>query len=286
MKKLLPIAILFGGMVSIQFGASLAKHLFPIIGPAGTTFLRQTFAAVILWTAFRPWKRGLKKRDLKMIGIYGLTLGFMNLTFYYSIERIPLGIAVAIEFVGPLGVALWGSRKPLDFLWAFLAVLGILLMSPVFGFSQPLDLVGAALAFAAGVFWGLYIISGKKAGGNIHGGTATAVGMAVAALVTSPFGVSDGTKAIAQPQVFAWALAVALFSGALPYTLEMAALKKLPSHTFSILMSLEPAIATLSGFLFLDEKISTVQGVAIMCVIVASLGSALATKQKSQPDMV
>ncbi len=266
-------------MVSIQTGASFAKHLFPKIGPLGATSLRLAFASLILLVLWRPWRRKWKRHELLMIGFYGASLGWMNLLFYLSLERVPLGIAVALEFTGPLVVAVVASRRGLDFLWSILAACGILLILPLQATAtQNISLSGVGFALGAGVCWALYIVFGKRIGTDVHSGQATAAGMLVAALVVLPFGIVQQGAQLFRPELLPWGLGVALLSSALPYSLEMVALKKLPHKTFSILMSLEPVLAALSGFIFLHESLSFTQCLAILLIISASAGTCLADR--------
>lgn len=274
------IALLILAMVSIQTGASFAKGLFPLAGAAGTTAIRLFFATVILWAVWRPWKMSFKKSDLKNLFVYGASLGLMNLTFYFALERIPLGLAVTLEFVGPLTLSTLSSRRKIDFLWVILAAVGIYLVMPQTQIGAATDTLGIVFALIAGMFWAFYIHFGAKAGKDLHGGTATAIGMSFAALVALPFGlVIDGGKLL-NPSLLPMGLLVAVLSSALPYSLEMISLKKMPTKTFGILMSLEPAIASLVGLIVLGETLSSVQWIAILCVIVASLGSSLSVSEQ------
>lgn len=274
---LLPIAALIAAMVSIQTGAAFAKHLFPVIGPEGTTALRVGFAAVILLAILRPWQRSLTLRDTGAVALYGAALGLMNCLFYLSLRTVPLGIAVAIEFTGPLAVALWGSRHPSDFLWIGLALLGLVLLLPL-SEASSVDPVGAALALAAGVAWALYIVFGPAAG-RAGGSSAVALGMTVAALLVVPVGIVQAGADLLMPSTLAAGLAVALLSSALPYSLEMFALTRMPRPVFGVLMSLEPAIAALAALPLLGERLSPVQGFAILCISAASIGMAIGTRR-------
>ncbi len=274
----LPILCILISMIVIQGGASLAKTLFPLVGPAGTTSLRLTFSAVILLLVFRPWRSPLTRKQLFTLALYGVFLGGMNYLFYLSIERIPLGIAVALEFTGPLAVALFSSKRALDFIWVFLAVLGIICLMPFTQLSEPLDGWGIFLALAAGACWAGYILFGQKAGSDIPGGTAVSVGMVFAALAFVPIGVTQTGARLFSWDVIPLGIAVAILSSALPYSLEMVALKGLSRSTFSILMSLEPMFATLSGYIFLSENLTPLQLVAVGLVISASLGSSLTSR--------
>jgi inner membrane transporter RhtA len=204
----------------------------------------------------------------------------MNLTFYFALERIPLGLAVTLEFIGPLSLAILSSRRKIDFFWALLAAVGIYMVMPVNDLSHPLDPMGIMFALIAGLFWAFYIYFGQKAGKNFHGGMATTIGMTFAALVAIPFGLLiDGSKLL-NPALLPMGLVVAVFSSALPYSLEMFSLKKIPTKTFGILMSLEPAVASLAGLFFLGEQLNVIQWLAIICVMTASLGSTLTISEQ------
>ena len=277
----LSLSLLFFAMLSIQFGASLAKQLFPLAGAAGVTAIRVFFAAVILMILWRPWRFRIAKKDLIVIAGYGASLGFMNLFFYLALERIPLGIAVALEFTGPLAIALWLSRRALDLVWAVLAALGIWFILPHAGPEQALDIGGILLALAAGVFWALYILLGQKAGKDLHGGHVAAIGMSFAALVTLPFGFIFNGREILNPELLPMGILVAVLSSALPYSLEMQALKHIPAKTFGVLMSVEPAIAAMMGLIFLREQLTVLQWIAIFCVIAASAGSTLTARRSA-----
>lgn len=268
------IGLILIAMLSIQFGASVAKGLFPVAGPAGTTALRVFISALILVLVMRPWKEKFSAKRMKSLAAYGVSLGAMNLLFYFALERIPLGIAVALEFTGPLAVALFASKRALDLCWAVLAGLGIYLVLPTSEVSQALDLTGVALALAAGAFWGLYIIFGKRVG-NAEGSSSAnaAVGMCFAALVTFPVGLFTNFDQVINPSLWPMGIAIAILSSALPYSLEMKAMRDMPAKTFGILMSLEPVIATVIGILFLQETLAPVQWMAIVCIVIASAGS-------------
>lgn len=277
---LLAILSVLLAMVTIQSGASVAKQLFPVIGPAGTTALRVGFSAMMLWLVFRPWRHLPKGRNWRAIVVYGVCLGGMNLLFYLAIARIPLGIGVALEFTGPLAVALFSSRRRLDLLWVALALGGILLLLPDMRGVDALDPVGVMLALGAGACWAGYILFGQRAGNLASGGITVALGMTVAACFLVPIGAVSAGSALLSWEVIPLAIAVAALSSALPYSLEMVALKNLPAQSFSVLMSLEPAIAALAGFLILSELLSFSQWLAILLVIGASLGSTLSGQRK------
>jgi inner membrane transporter RhtA len=269
-------------MCSIQYGASLAKGLFPALGPVGATTLRLVLAASLLGVAYRPWRGGLPPGQRAAVAGYGVALGFMNLCYYLALDRVPMGVVVALEFTGPLAIAIWASRRPLDFLWVLMAVAGLLLLLPWQGAATALDPVGLGLALLSGFFWALYIVFGTRAGAA-HGGRGVALGMVVAALVVLPFGAGSATTAMLDWRILGLGLAVALLSSALPYVLEMRAMQALPTRTFGIFMSLEPAIAAVAGFLFLGEQLSALQLAAIGCVMAASLGSAASSQHEPHP---
>lgn len=283
-STLLPVSVLLVAMASIQSGASLAKSLFPVIGPQGTTTLRLVFAAIILTLVLRPWRARLSKESLKPLILYGLALGGMNLMFYMSLRTIPLGIAVALEFTGPLAVALFASRRAIDFVWIGLAALGLWLLLPLGKTEGHLDLTGMAYALGAGVCWALYILYGAKAGSD-HGMQGASLGVLVAAIFTAPIGIAHAGVDLLRPELLPIALGVALLSTAIPYSLEMVALTRLPTQTFGTLMSIEPAFGALSGLIFLGEHLSLLQWLAIFCIILASVGCTVTapSRQPSQP---
>lgn len=264
-----PPALVLIGIVSVQLGSALAKRLFAAVGSLGAVALRLGFAAAILLAFWRPPVR-LDRRAWSAVLVYGVVLGSMNLCFYLALARIPLGIAVTIEFLGPLAVALAGSRRALDALWAVLAAAGVALLMEGRG---SLDLLGALFALAAGVFWGLYILASAALGRHTSEGHGLALGMAVAALVAAPFGVAHGGAALLQPWVLAAGLGVALLSSVIPYSAELEALRKMPPRVFAVLMSLEPAMAALVGLLVLHESLRATQWLAVLCVVVASAGA-------------
>lgn len=276
-------SLLLLSLVSIQFGATMAKGLFPLLTAEGTAALRSTLAALILCAIFRPWKHRLSVRQWKAIAVYGVALAAMNQLFYLALHRIPLGITVALEFLGPLTVALLGSRKKTDLIWAFLATAGIALITLPTGISEPLDFTGVLFALAAGTGWGFYILFGKGAGSSVKGGTAASLGMVFAALASFPWAMKGIPVLTSHTHLLLPLLAVSIFSSALPYTVEMFVLKKMPAHVFGILMSLEPAIAALLGILFLGESLTASQWIGIASVAGASAGcSAFSTVVKPE----
>ncbi|CAM4139895.1 EamA family transporter [Pseudoalteromonas ostreae] len=268
-------------MMTIQSGASIAKQLFPIIGPEGTTALRLGFSAAILCLVFKPWRAFPPLGQRMPIIVYGLCLGGMNILFYYAIERIPLGIAVALEFTGPLAVALLSSRRKRDLFWVACAISGIVMLLPDMKGEESLDLLGVILALGAGACWAGYILFGKKTGNQSSGGMTVALGMSVAALILVPYGAISQGGALLSWEVIPLGLLIAIMSSALPYTLEMIALRNMPAQGFSIMMSLEPAIAALAGFIILAELLTIWQWLAIILVITASVGSSMSTRKDS-----
>ena len=275
-----PTVLVLGGIFSAQLGSALAKHLFGAVGSFGAVALRLFFASAVLLLFWRPSLRLDRTTWLVVIG-YGVVLGSMNLCFYQSLARIPLGIAVTTEFLGPLAVALAGSRRWLDALWAVLAGSGVILLTEGGG---ELDLVGVLFALAAGTFWGLYILMGAALGRHTTEGDGLAIGMAIAALMTVPFGVAESGTAVLRPWVLLLGLGVALLSSVLPYSLDLEALRKIPPRVFGILMSLEPAVAAGIGLVVLGESLGWSQWLAVLCVVVASVGATRgAQSEKAAP---
>lgn len=277
LPAVLPIPAIVGAIVSVQGGAALAKGLFPALGAMGTVGLRVGISAVILLAAFRPRLRQASAAQWRAVIPYGVVLGVMNMVFYVALSRIPLGLAVTVEFIGPLGVAVFGSRRLMDIAWVVLAGAGIALIAPWAGGGA--DALGVMLALAAGGCWAAYILLGGRLSRMIPGGAAVATGMAIATLVAVPVAAATGGFARLTPRLFLAGVGVALLSSAIPYTLEMIALKELPARTFGILMSLEPAVAALAGLVFLHEVLSPRQWLAVALVIAASTGSTLTSRR-------
>jgi len=268
----LPVGAAIAAMFLIQTGASFAKGLFPLIGAAGTTTLRLAFASLMMLAIWRPWRVRIGARERPFILAYGLVLGAMNLTFYSALSRIPLGVAVALEFTGPLGLALVSSRRRLDFAWVGMASVGVYLLLPLNASHQALDRFGVLLALLAGLFWALYIVFGQRAGAG-GSGPALGYGSVIAALVAAPYGIAHAGAALLSPAVVPTAILVALLSSALPYSMEMMAMTRLPARTFGILMSVEPGIGALAGLLLLHERLSIQQALAIAMIVIASAGT-------------
>lgn len=281
----LPVVVILIAMLSIQSGASLAKSLFPLVGAPGVTALRIALGTAILVVIFKPWRLRFKKEQRLPLLFYGLALGAMNYMFYLSIQTIPLGIAVALEFTGPLAVALFSSRRPVDFIWVILAVLGLWFLLPLGQSVSEIDLTGAALALGAGTCWAIYIVTGQRAGEE-HGPATVAIGSLIAAIIFVPVGMAQATESIWQWSVMPIGLAVAILSTALPYSLEMIALTRLPTRIFGTLMSMEPALAALSGMVFLGETLTFAQTLALCSIIAASMGSTLTMRPEPKVEKI
>jgi inner membrane transporter RhtA len=272
LRAAVPYACLLGAMVSLCAGTSFAKSLFPLVGAQGTSAYRVGFSAIVLCLIWRPWRTPMARKDLLAVVTYGAVMGAMNLCFYMALRTIPLGLAIAIEFTGPLSLAMIHARKPVHFLWIALAVAGLALLLPLGDASLNLDPVGVAYAAAAAVFWALYIVAGQRTG-HLHGGRSVALGMATAAVVVAPFGLATAGAALLNPTALGLGLVVALVSSALPYSLEMVALRGISKRSFGVMLSLEPAVGALAGLLLLGEQLVARQGLAIAFVIAASVGT-------------
>ncbi|MBD8259697.1 MULTISPECIES: threonine/homoserine exporter RhtA [Pantoea] len=282
----MPIAVLLIAMLSLQGGASLAKSLFPAVGATGITALRLGFGTLILCIIFKPWRLRFSREQRLPLLMYGLALGTMNFTFYLAIRTVPLGVAVGLEFTGPLALALFGSRRPLDFVWVLLAVIGLWFLLPFGTGMTAIDPLGAALAVSAGACWAIYILAGQRAGAE-HGPATVAIGSLIASVIFVPLGLTFAESGIWTWAVMPIALLVALLSSAIPYSLEMIALTRLPARIFGTLMSLEPAMAAFSGMLFLGETLTGLQWLALLAIIIASAGSTLTMRpKKSQLNSV
>jgi inner membrane transporter RhtA len=271
--------LVVGGIASVQIGAAFATKLFDHLGPAGTVLLRVAFAALVLLAIWRPSLRGWSVGDLRLVALFGLTLAFMNLCFYEALNHIHLGIAVTLEFVGPLAVALAGMRSRLDLLWALLAGAGVALLGGVSG----ANLTGVFFALLAGALWGAYILLNARVGRTFSGGGALAVAMTIGVIPLIPFGIADAGSELLKPNLLAVAFGVAMLSSVVPYSLELEALRRLRPSVFGVLMSLEPAMAALAGFLIIGQDLSALDVVAIALVVVASAG---ATREARAPAPV
>lgn len=269
-----PTALVLLGIVSVQVGAAFAKQLFTVAGAAGTVTLRLVMAALILVAIWRPSLR-LDRRTLLTVVVYGAVLAVMNLCFYAALARIPLGAAVTIEFLGPLAVAVAGSRRWIDAVWVLLAGAGVVLLTGVQG---GLLWTGVLFALAAGACWAAYILVTAKLGSQTTDGKGLALAMVVGAVIALPFGVGSAGTAMLDPLVLAAGFAVALMSSVVPYSLELEALRRMPPRVFGILMSMEPAVAAVAGLLLLGEHLAPAQWVAVCCVVIASIGATRSAK--------
>lgn len=278
---LLPVSLIIIAMISIQCGAALAKLLFPLIGAEGATSLRLGIGTLILAAIFKPWRAPIRAGSLLPLLIYGLVLGGMNFLFYQSIKTLSLGIAVALEFAGPLSVAILSSRRIVDFLWIILAMAGLFFLLPLSNNSSQIDLTGAIYALSAGVCWALYIVYGKKAGIS-HGRSTVAIGSFIAAVFFCPIGIVQNGPALFELSILPMAIGVGILSTALPYSLEMMALTRIPSLTFGTLVSLEPALGAISGMIILHEHLTLEQWLAILAIMIASVGATLTIRPETR----
>jgi inner membrane transporter RhtA len=270
-SRLGAVGLVLGGVVSVQIGAAVAFTLFDDLGPSGAVLLRVGLAALILAAVWRPAIRGLTAMQLRDVAMFGAVLAAMNLSFYESLDRIPLGIAVTLEFVGPLGVAVIGSRRRIDLLWVALAAAGIVLLAPASG--GDIDTLGVLLALLAGTFWAGYIVMAARIGRSFDGQGGLALAMVVGTVLLIPVGFGGAIDAFGELELLAAGLGAALLSSAIPYSLELEALRTLPESTFGVLMSLEPAVAAMVGFVGLDQDLAATDIVAIALVVVASAGA-------------
>jgi inner membrane transporter RhtA len=272
LRSLPPVVLVFLSISSTQIGAALAKDVFPVLGAKATVFLRVASAAILLVLVARPRWDGEWRRHLRVVALFGTILAVMNFLFYMSLSRVPLAIAVTVEFTGPLGVAVAGSRRPRDLVWVVLAAIGIVLLSPIQ--THDIDPIGVAFALGAGVCWASYIIVGARMGRALEGGSALAVAMTISAALLVPFGVTGVERGIHAPLAVATGCLVGLLSSALPYSFEVEALRRLPTRVFGVWMSLEPAVAALAGFLMLGEHLGAPAVVALVLITIASAGAA------------
>ena len=265
--------LVVGAIASVQFGSAIAATLFAQVGPAGSVLLRLVSATIVLMAVWRPRIRGRSRRELGLAALFGLVLAAMNLSFYAAIHRIPLGVAVSIEFVGPLGVAVAGSRRRLDFLWVGLAAAGILALTN--GNGHGVDALGVILALTAAAMWATYILVNARVGQAFPGGTGLALAMCVAAVLVLPAGIAAGGSHLLDPRSLELGAAVGMLSSAIPYTFEMEALRRIAVPVFGVLMSIEPAMAALAGFIVLGQGLGIRALLGIALVVAASVGASL-----------
>jgi inner membrane transporter RhtA len=266
------VGLVLAAACSVQGGAAVAKSLFPQLGPPGVVFLRLAFGSAALWAIARPQLRKRPRADLRLLGALGVVLVSMNITFYEALDRVPLGIAVTVEFLGPLAVAVLGSRRAVDLVWVALAGGGVALLAQ--GRGESVHAVGIVLAATAGFFWALYILLSVRVGQRFAGAGGLAPAMALGALLMAPWGIYSAGHHLRDAQVVGAAVGVGLLSSALPWSLELEALRRLPAHVFSVVLSLAPAVAALAGLLFLHEHLRPRAWVAIALVVGASAGAA------------
>ncbi len=280
---ILPVGALCIAMISVQYGATFAKRLFPVVGAEGTTALRLGLSAVFLLPFLRPRSLRISRRNLPALLGYGFSLGSMNLLFYSALHTIPLGIAVALEFTGPLALAVALSRRWVDLLWAALAAAGVVFLLPFGASRHSLDRTGLLYALGAGACWASYSVFGQKAGGD-HGSSTAALGVLIAAVVVVPVGVARAGATLLSPSILLPAVLVALLSSALPYPMEIIALTRLPTRAYGTLTSAEPALGALMGALFLHEHLTPVQIAAVSAIMAASLGTAATLRPTVVPN--
>jgi inner membrane transporter RhtA len=282
-REVLPAPVLVvGAVASVQSGAAIATRLFPMVGPAGAVFLRLALSAVLVAALARPRIRSIPRRHLALGAFFGLVLAAMNLSFYLALDRVPLGVGVTVEFLGPLAVAIAGSRRALDLLWVGLAVVGVVLIAGVGG---RLDIVGILLAALAGGFWAGYILLSQRVGRVLPGMTGLAIALTVGAVAVAPAGILAGGTALVRPNVLGRGAAIAVLSSAVPYSLELAALRRLKASVFSVLMSLEPAMGAISGLVFLGQHLRWQEWLAVACVMTASIGATTHAPNPTGPDV-
>jgi len=278
-----PEVLVLGGIGSVQFGSAFANKLFDQAGPAGVVLLRVGLAAIILLAFVRPSMRGRSRADLLAALAFGVVLGCMNWAFYEAIDRLPIGVAVTIEFTGPLAVAVAGSRRALDLVWVGLAGGGVVLLA-LRGGHHGVHAAGVALALVAAACWAAYILLSQRVGAAFDRLDGLAIAMVVSTVVVTPAGVAQGGSALLRPAILAAGLAVALMSSLIPYSLEIIALRTLSASAFGLLMSLEPAVAALAGVIVLGQQLTAVVGVAVVMVVAASAGTTLTARRLPRPQ--
>ncbi|WP_091350790.1 EamA family transporter [Gilliamella bombicola] len=285
LKRSWPVLLIFISMISVQGSASIAKHLFPVLGPEAMTAWRLFFSAIMLIFIFKPWRKSMTKQALKYIFLYGISIGCMNLAFYNAIARVPLGVAVAIELTGPIMVAMCSSRKLLDFIWLIVAIVGLSMLLPLYQVSDNLDPIGLLFALLAGSGWACYILFGRKAS-TLYGASSVAVGSVIATCFLFPISILQSGSTMFSLELLPLVFVVSLLASAIPYGLDMIALPRLPAQTFSTLMSLSPVFAALSGLVVLHEQLTTNQWLAIIFIIISSIGTVLTMSRSVKIKLV
>lgn len=279
---LVPILAIVGGMAAFQVGAALAKGLFPAVGPTGAAALRLMFGSLMLIILVRPWRGWPKNPPLFSLLALGVSMAGAIQMFYIAIDHLPLGIAIAIQFLGPLAVAVFASHRAVDLVWAAFAAAGVWLLVGMEASGQPIDLVGVAWSLGAAVSWAGYIVLGRRVSGAFGHSTA-ALAVTVAALVIIPVGFANAGMGLFAPALIPLALVVALFSAAIPFSLEFFAMPRMPPRTFAVFMSVEPTFGVLFGFLILHERLTPFQMGGIAMVVIAAAGAAASARTKAPP---
>ncbi|WP_375501722.1 DMT family transporter [uncultured Jatrophihabitans sp.] len=277
-----PQVLLLGAVTSVQIGSAFADRIFAHAGPGGVAFLRVLFTALVLLVVARPSLRGRTRGEIRLVGAYGLALTAMNWSFYEALDHLPLGVAVTIEFTGPLAVAVAGSRRALDVLWVTLAAAGVVLLATRSG-DQGVEAIGVVLALVAASCWAAYILLMKRVGTSFGALEALAIGMSFGTALVLPAGIVQGGTALLSPGVLGACLGVAVLSSLIPYTLELVALRRLSTAVFGLLMSVEPAVAALAGVVVLGQDLTAVLVIALVLVIAASAGATLTGRGKIAP---
>ncbi len=280
-----PVLLVLGTTVSVQFGAALAVTLFAKVGPVGSTFLRLALASILLVAFRRPQIRGWTASQYRLALAFGLSLGITNMLFYAALGRLPVAVAVTIQFIGPISVAAAYSRRWIEGLWVLLAAASVVLMTAPWSVTDKLDPIGVALALSAATGWACYILLVQKAGQVFSGRDVLTVAMLVATAAALVPGVLDGGMALLDPSVLAVGLIVAVLSMVIPFTFEFEALRRMSARVFGVLMSIEPAVAVVAGVLILDQHLSTRQLVAVALVVAASIGVTQTSPAKAPPPV-
>lgn len=269
--------LVVSAIASVQFGSAVAATLFGQIGPGGAVWLRLVFGTFILLALWRPRMHGYTRRQLLLAALFGLVLASMNFSFYSAVHRIPLGIAVTLEFVGPLAVGLAGSRRPRDLLWVALAAAGIVALTR--GGVHHLDPVGVALALLAGSLWALYILVNARVGRAFEGGTGLALAMCVATVLMTPIGIAQGGSQLLEPRSLLLGGVIGMLSSAIPYSFEVEALRRIKTSVFGVLMSIEPAMAAFAGLIILGQSLTGRELIGMALVVIASVGAARGSRE-------